>query len=92
LDEDQIRKVCDIHLPEKWRIEEVYEALTGKINGKKVNITGAFIANLADNIREMSEEDEEWTTEDTVSLITESYKGFYSSQLDKEKKTLGFIN
>jgi SpoVK/Ycf46/Vps4 family AAA+-type ATPase len=92
LDEDQIRKVCDIHLPEKWRIEEVYEALTGKINGKKVNITGAFIANLADNIREMSEDNEEWTTEDTVSLITESYKGFYSSQLEKEKKTLGFIN
>jgi SpoVK/Ycf46/Vps4 family AAA+-type ATPase len=92
LDEDQIRKVCDIHLPEKWRIEEVYEALTGKINGKKVNITGAFIANLADNIREMSEEDPQWTTEDTVSLITESYKGFYSSQVEKEKKTLGFIN
>ena len=92
LDEDQIRKVCDIHLPEKWRIEEVYEALTGKINGKKVNITGAFIANLAENIREMSEEDPQWTTEDTVSLITESYKGFYSSQVEKEKKTLGFIN
>jgi len=92
LDEDQIRRVCDIHLPEKWRIEEVYEALTGKINGKKVNITGAFIANLADNIREMSEDDPEWTTQDTVSLITESYKGFYSSQVEKEKKTLGFIN
>jgi SpoVK/Ycf46/Vps4 family AAA+-type ATPase len=92
LDEDQIRKVCDIHLPEKWRIKEVYEALTGKINGKQVNITGAFIANLADNIREMSEEEPNWTTEDTVSLITESYKGFYSSQVEKEKKSLGFIN
>lgn len=92
LDEEQIRKVCNIHLPEKWRIEEVYEALTGKINGKKVNITGAFIANLASNIIEMSEDDPEWTTEDTISLIKESYKGFYSSQVEKERKNLGLIS
>ena len=90
LDEKQIIKVCDIHLPEQWRVKEVYDALTGTINGKKVNITGAFIANLADNIREMSEDDEEWSITDTVSLITESYKGFYSSQVDKEKSTMGF--
>ena len=90
LDEVQIVKVCEIHLDEKWRIEEVYEALKGKINGKKVNITGAFIANLADNIREMSEDDADWSVGDTVSLITESYRGFYSSQVEKEKKTLGF--
>lgn len=92
LDEEQIVKVCDIHLPEKWRVSEVYEALTGRINGKKVNITGAFIANLADNIVEMSEDDPEWSVEDTVSLITESYKGFYSSQVEKQKETMGFIN
>jgi hypothetical protein len=91
LDEEQIIKVCDIHLPEKWRVKEVYDALTGTINGKKPNITGAFIANLADNIREMSEDDENWGIEDTVSLITESYKGFYSSQVEKEKSTMGFI-
>jgi hypothetical protein len=90
LDEDQIVKVCNIHLPEKWQIDEVYKALTGTINGKKVNITGAFIANLADNIKEMSEDDAEWSTEDTVSLIKESYKGFYSSQVEKEKNTMGF--
>lgn len=90
LDEAQIIKVCDIHLPEKWRVDEVYKALTGTINGKKVNITGAFIANLADNIREMSEDDSEWSIEDTVSLIKESYKGFYSSQVEKEKQTMGF--
>jgi len=90
LDEDQIRKVCDIHLPEQWRIQEVYEALTGMVNGKKVKITGAFIANLADNIKEMSEGEEVWNVEDTVSLIIESYKGFYSSQVEKEKSTLGF--
>lgn len=92
LDEDQIRKVCEIHLPEKWRIKEVYQALTDKINGKKVDITGAFIANLAGNIIEMSEDDPEWTTEDTVSLIKESYKGFYSSQVEKERKNLGLIS
>ena len=90
LDEEQIVKVCNIHLPEEWRLQEVYDALTGTINGKKVNITGAFIANLADNIKEMSEDDEEWTITDTVSLITESYKGFYSSQVEKEKSTMGF--
>jgi SpoVK/Ycf46/Vps4 family AAA+-type ATPase len=90
LDEEQIVKVCNIHLPEEWRLQEVYDALTGTINGKKVNITGAFIANLADNIKEMSEDDEDWTITDTVSLITESYKGFYSSQVEKEKSTMGF--
>jgi len=90
LDENQIIKVCNIHLPEKWQTEEVYSALNGKINGKKVNITGAFIANLADNIREMSEDDENWSVEDTVSLINESYKGFYSSQVEKEKQSMGF--
>jgi len=90
LDEEQIVKVCKIHLPEKWQLDEVYESLKGRINGKKVNITGAFIANLADNIKEMSEDDENWTIKDTISLIEESYKGFYSSQVDKEKQTMGF--
>lgn len=90
LDENQIVKVCKIHLPEKWQVNEVYDVLKGKINGKKVNITGAFIANLADNIIEMSEDDAEWSVEDTVSLIKESYKGFYSSQVEKEKQSIGF--
>jgi len=90
LDDEQIIKVCKIHLPEQWKVQEVYNALSGKINGKKVNITGAFIANLADNIKEMSEDDAEWGIDDTVSLINESYKGFYSSQVEKEKQTMGF--
>ena len=90
LDEEQIVKVCNIHLPEKWRIQEVYDALTEKLNGKKVKITGAFIANLSDNIKEMSEGDSKWNIDDTVSLIKESYKGFYSSQIEKEKQNLGF--
>jgi len=90
LDEKQIERVCNIHLPEKWQVKEVYDALTGTINGKKVKITGAFIANLADNIKEMSEDDENWSIDDTVSLVNESYKGFYSSQVEKEKTTMGF--
>jgi hypothetical protein len=90
LNDDQIIRVCQIHLPEKWQIQEVYDALTGTINGKKANITGAFIANLADNIVEMSEDDPEWSVSDTVSLITESYKGFYASQVEKEKTSMGF--
>lgn len=92
LNAEQIIKVCEIHLPAKWQIKEIYEALSNKINGRKANITGAFIANLADNIKEMSEDDPEWTVDDTVSLIKESYKGFYSSQVEKEKETMGFKN
>ena len=90
LDEKQIERVFNIHLPERWQVKEIYDALTGTINGKKVKITGAFIANLADNIKEMSEDDENWSIEDTVSLVNESYKGFYSSQVEKEKSTMGF--
>lgn len=92
LNEEQIIKVCDIHLPEKWRIKEVYDALSEHINGKKPNITGAFIANLAENIVEMSEEDENWTVNDTISLIKESYKGFYMSQISADKPKMGFVN
>jgi hypothetical protein len=92
LDDEQIEKVCKIHLDEKWQISEVYDALKGRVDGKKAKITGAFIANLADNIREMSEDDPEWDIEDTISLIKESYKGFYSSQVEKNKDSIGFIN
>jgi hypothetical protein len=90
LNDEQIKLVCNIHLEEKWRTEEVYQALSGKINGRKVNITGAFIANLAENIREMSVDDENWVIDDTISLIEESYKGFYSSQVEKNKESMGF--
>lgn len=90
LDADQIVKVCKIHLDKKWQKQPVYDALTGTVNGKKVNITGAFIANLADNIREMAEDDKTWSIADTVSLIEESYKGFYSSQVEKNRVTMGF--
>lgn len=90
LDKNQIIKVCDIHLPELWRKQEVYDALTDKIDGEKAKITGAFIANLANNLKEMSEDDENWGLSDTLSLIKESYKGFYKSQIAQEKQTVGF--
>lgn len=90
LDAEQIVKVSNIHLQPKWQVKEVYEALTGTINGKRMDITGAFIACLADNIREMSEDDKKWTVTDTISLIIESYKGFYSSQVEKNRKAMGF--
>lgn len=90
LNDEQIDKVCNIHLSKKYQIKEVYQALKGTINGKKVNITGAFISNLADNIKEMSEDDPKWSIDDTISLIEESYKGFYSSQVEKERQSMGF--
>ncbi len=86
---EQIRKVCEIHLQKEYQTEEVYKVLTGTINGKPVNITGAFIANLADNIKEMSEDENDWNMEDTISLIKESYAGFYQSQT-KKTKSIGF--
>jgi hypothetical protein len=90
LDAEQIVKVCQIHLPKTCQIQEVYDVLQGKINGKKVNITGAFIANLAENIREMSEDNKKWNIKDTISLIEQSYKGFYSNQVERETQSMGF--
>jgi hypothetical protein len=87
---EQIVKVCEIHLPKEYLVEPVYEALRGRVDGKKANITGAFIANLADNIKEMMEDEDDWTMADTISLITESYKGFYLSQVEKKNNNMGF--
>jgi hypothetical protein len=89
LTEEQIEAVCNIHLPEPYRVKEVYLALSDKIDGKKAKITGAFIANLAENIKEMAQDDEEWKLQDTIDLIKESYRGFYSSQIKKDE-TIGF--
>jgi hypothetical protein len=89
LTEEQVIAVCKIHLPVEYQIEDVYKTLNGSINGKKANITGAFIANLAENIKEMAEDSENWTIEDTISLIRESYRGFYASQVNKQTN-LGF--
>jgi len=95
LDKGQTIEICKIHLDKKWQIQKVYDALTGSIDGKPMKVTGAFIANLSENIREMSEDaDEEgdvWTIEDTISLINSSYKGFYSSQVNNKNGHVGLV-
>ena len=92
LEDNQIDNVVNMHLPKKWRKNEIYETLKGNdINGEKIRVTGAFIANLAENIVEMSKDEKDWSLEDTLTLIKESYAGFYCSQTNKEKK-IGFSN
>jgi hypothetical protein len=90
LTDEQIIKVCELYLPQEWQIKEIYSLLTGKINGKKTKITGAFIYNLSENIKDMSVDNIEWTLNDTIQLIKESYKGFYHSQIEVEKDNIGF--
>lgn len=92
LEDDQIEDVVNMHFPKKWQIKEIYSALKGKDkDGKDIKVTGAFIANLAENIKEMSQDDKEWSLEDTLLLIEECYAGFYSSQTNKKKdKGIGF--
>ncbi len=88
---EQIERVCEIHLPKEYQVETVYDALKGRVDGKKVNITGAFIANLADNIKEMAEDEGEWSMDDTIALINEAYRGFYLSQVEKNNNNrMGF--
>lgn len=90
LTDEQIEKVCNLFIPKKWLVKEFFDVIKGKINGKKANITGSFIANLADNIKEMSEDNKDWGIKDTISLLTESYLGFYQSQINVEKERVGF--
>ena len=90
LNDEQIVKVCNIHLAKEWQIDEVYKSLMGTIDGSRAKITGAFIANLASNINEMSCDYEDWSLEDTLNLIKHSYKGFYASQVSIEKTNMGF--
>jgi hypothetical protein len=92
LETDQVIKVCNIHLPEEWRVKEVYDSLTGTLKGKKMQVTGAFIANLSENIKEMSNGDDSWNLQNTIELIIESYKGFYDSQIANNNESIGFRN
>jgi len=95
LEDEQVIEICKLHLDKKWQVQEVYDKLTGNVNGEQVKVTGAFIANLSNNINEMAldaNEDEDidaWTLEDTVNLIESLYKGFYQSQTSTEG-VLGF--
>lgn len=94
LEQDQVIEICELHLAERWQVQEVYDKLTGKVEGKDVKVTGAFIANLSNNINEMAldaeeEGEDDWTLEDTLNLIESLYKGFYQSQT-KSETSLGF--
>lgn len=86
---EQIKEVCKVHLSQEFCVDEVYNMLSSSIDGKTSKITGAFIANLAENIKEMSDGDTTWGLKETLDLIDESYRGFYSSQT-KKYSGLGF--
>ena len=94
LTKEQVVEISKIHFGPDLLVEEVLNLLTGSIDGKPVKLTGAFIANLSDNIKEMMldyEEDEQpWTPDDTLKMIKSSYKGFYTSQIGREDNRLGF--
>ena len=96
LDKKQTIAICNIHLDKKWQIKKVYDTLTGSIDGKPMKVTGAFIANLSENIREMSDDADEdgevWSIDDTLSLIKSSYKGFYSSQISNKNGSVSLVN
>lgn len=86
LEDSQIEAVSKMYLPEEYQIPEIYNALKGRdASGKAIKVTGAFIANLAENIIEMREDEPDWSTMDTICLIKESYAGFYASQVNKKK-------
>ena len=38
----------------------------------------------------MSEDNKKWGIKDTISLIEQSYKGFYSNQVERETQSMGF--
>ena len=90
LNDKQVKKVIDLHFPKKLLFPELYEVLTGNDKqGMPVKVTGAFISNLAENVVEMTKDDPKWSEEDTLFLIRESYAGFYSSQLSRQRR-VGF--
>ncbi len=89
LDDEQIIAVCKVHLPKEYHTTEIYDIMTSNIDGNKPKLTGAFISNFADNLIDMADDGDKWTTEDTKTLFEESYKGFYASQVIAKTK-LGF--
>lgn len=91
LEDDQIEAVSKMYLPEECQIPEIYNALKGRdANGKQIKVTGAFIANLAENLIEMKEDEPDWGLQDTICLIKESYAGFYNSQVNKKTNGIKF--
>jgi ribose transport system ATP-binding protein len=87
LDEKQIIKVCDIHLPEQWRVKEVYDALTGTINGKKVKINNPAAA-VANGIGYLSEDRKRYGV-----LLNQDVKfNLVLSNLRRLTSKIGFVN
>jgi hypothetical protein len=89
LEKSQVEDVIKMYLPEKYHIQTIFDAFKRDRGGKAMEITGAFIWNVSENIQEMELDEPEWTMEDTVSIIHETYAGFYASQVNK-KNTIKF--
>lgn len=91
---DQIDKAINTYFPERWQWSGVYKYMKeyDEETGKERYITGAFIANLVENLIEM-EYDEEWNEDSIIEFIDQNYKGFYSAikKRDKEKEIKGFV-
>jgi SpoVK/Ycf46/Vps4 family AAA+-type ATPase len=94
LTKEQVQEICKIHFKPEWLVDEVMALMTGSIDNKPIKLTGAFISNLSDNLSEMmvdfEEDGEEWTVEHTLKMIKSSYKGFYTSQTNRDNRSVGF--
>ena len=92
--EEQARELFHEIVVEKSR--EIYESIMDEeMMGDMDEGMGGQVGDLMDEINAeeaggMTEDDEDWSIDDTISLIKESYKGFYSSQVEKEKQSMGF--
>ena len=86
LENSQVEAISKMYLPVEYQVPEIYKALKGNdASGKPIKLTGAFIANLAENIIEMKEDEPDWSIQDTICLIKETYAGFYNSQVNKKE-------
>lgn len=86
LEGEQIDQVIDNYFPEKWRFPKVYEYMKSKDEetNKSKYITGAFISNLVENLKEM-EYDGKWDEESLIEFIDQNYKGFYRAIKSRDK-------
>ncbi len=91
LNKDQVEQVVKLYFPKKWVKPEVISALTGNDkDNRPMKVTGAFISNLAKNLSELCEDTPNWSLDDTLELIKNSYSGFYLSQINNDNKSIGF--
>lgn len=90
LTDKQIDEVCRAYLPERWACDEIIGAFKGKVDNREMKITGAFIANFAEILMDMVDYTPDIDEASVIQMIRDSYKGFYSSQVEVEKQTVGF--